>query len=98
MIKGWTEALKLMKVGSKYQLFIPSDLAYCERGAGADIGPDSTLLFDVELLAIEPPAPPAPKSSATYDSKRPEGQPGAANVVKPAASPAATPAASPKAP
>ncbi|MGI8432927.1 MAG: FKBP-type peptidyl-prolyl cis-trans isomerase, partial [Chthoniobacterales bacterium] len=75
-------------VGSKYQLFIPADLAYGERGAGADIGPNSTLLFDVELLGIEPPAP---KSSATDESKQPEGQRGAAKVVKPAASPAATP-------
>jgi len=53
VIKGWTEALQLMPVGSKWQLFIPSDMAYGERGAGADIGPDSTLIFEVELLSIE---------------------------------------------
>jgi FKBP-type peptidyl-prolyl cis-trans isomerase FklB len=53
VIKGWTEALQLMPVGSKWQLFVPSDLAYGDRGAGGDIGPDTTLIFDVELLSIE---------------------------------------------
>lgn len=53
VIAGWTEALQLMKVGSKYRLFIPSDLAYKDRGAGNVIGPHATLVFDVELLGIE---------------------------------------------
>jgi FKBP-type peptidyl-prolyl cis-trans isomerase FklB len=53
VIKGWTEALQLMPVGSKWQVYIPSDLAYGERGAGADIGPNSTLIFDIELLSIQ---------------------------------------------
>jgi FKBP-type peptidyl-prolyl cis-trans isomerase len=53
VIRGWTEALQLMNVGSKYQLFIPSDLAYGQRGAGQRIGPNSMLIFDVELLSIE---------------------------------------------
>jgi FKBP-type peptidyl-prolyl cis-trans isomerase FklB len=53
VIKGWTEALQLMPVGSKWQLFVPSDLAYGARGAGANIGPNSTLIFEVELLSIQ---------------------------------------------
>ncbi|MFO7751158.1 MAG: FKBP-type peptidyl-prolyl cis-trans isomerase [Desulfobacteraceae bacterium] len=53
VIKGWTEALQLMKVGSKWELFIPSDLAYGDSGAGKAIAPGSTLIFEVELLGIE---------------------------------------------
>jgi len=53
VIKGWTEALQLMPVGSKWQLFIPSELGYGDRGAGADIGPGATLIFEVELLSIQ---------------------------------------------
>jgi FKBP-type peptidyl-prolyl cis-trans isomerase FklB len=52
VIKGWVEALQLMPVGSKWKLFIPSELAYGKQCAGADIGPDSALVFEVELLEI----------------------------------------------
>ncbi len=53
VIPGWTEALQLMKVGSKWEVFIPANLAYGNRGAGQIIGPNSTLIFEIELLSIE---------------------------------------------
>ena len=52
VIKGWTEALQLMKVGSQWELYVPSELGYGPRGTGADIGPNSTLIFKVELLEV----------------------------------------------
>ena len=53
VIKAWSEALPLMKTGAKWQLFVPADLAYGEKGAGRAIGPNSTLIFEVELIGIK---------------------------------------------
>jgi len=72
VIKGWTEALQLMPVGSKWQLFIPSDLAYGDRGAGAEIGPGSTLIFEVELVSIQEKAEAKPETMEGKPDVKPE--------------------------
>jgi FKBP-type peptidyl-prolyl cis-trans isomerase len=77
VIKGWSEALKMMPVGSKWELYVPSDLAYGDEGAGDDIAPGSTLVFEVELLSIKknaanpPPGPDAQPDSGA--GKKPTG-------------------------
>jgi FKBP-type peptidyl-prolyl cis-trans isomerase FklB len=94
VVKGWIEALQLMKPGAKYQLFIPAALAYGERGAGQLIGPNATLLFEVELLSIKPPEPAATVApGAPAPGTSPATKPSAS--VSPAPSVATSPAAKP---
>jgi FKBP-type peptidyl-prolyl cis-trans isomerases 1 len=68
VVRGWTEALEMMKVGSKWELYLPAALAYGDRGFPPDIAPGAALIFEMELVGIEPPAPPpAPAQPLTSD-------------------------------
>jgi FKBP-type peptidyl-prolyl cis-trans isomerase FklB len=97
IIKGWSEALQLMPVGSKWQLFIPSDLAYGARGAGRDIGPNSTLVFEVELVSIQPKVAQAPAPAPAPNSP-PAPTPSPTPTPPPAPNPTPTPTPTPPAP
>jgi len=89
VIKGWTEGLQLMNVGSKYRFFVPSDLAYGPRGSRNNIGPNATLIFEIELLEIVPPATqPARRPPPRRPAARPAAQP---KAEQPAQEPAAEP-------
>lgn len=81
VIPGWVEALQLMKAGSKYKVYIPSALAYGETGAGPQIGPNSTLVFEIELLSVGAPAP------AQGQPGEAQGQPGTPQQDPPAQTP-----------
>lgn len=74
VIPGWVEALQLMKPGAKYKIYLPPALAYGERGAGTDIGPNQALVFEVELISVEKTPPPAENPAAEAQPEKPPAQ------------------------
>ena len=86
VIKGWTEALQLMPVGSKWQLFVPSDLAYGQPGTRGGIAPNSTLIFEVELVSIK--SSDAAQPGVKAQPPAPGAEPGAVDKVAPPKDPA----------
>ena len=91
VIPGWKEALQLMPVGSKWQLWVPPDLAYGAPGKAPVIGPSSTLVFEVELLSIAPKTEAKPADPAAKPEIKPEPVPDAKPEAKPPAKPEAKP-------
>jgi FKBP-type peptidyl-prolyl cis-trans isomerase FklB len=83
VIKGWSEALKLMPVGSKWEIYVPAELGYGDEGAGEDIAPGSTLVFDVELLGIKKNPSPAPQMSPAASPATQSSPPGAKKTENP---------------
>jgi FKBP-type peptidyl-prolyl cis-trans isomerase len=84
VIKGWTEALQLMPVGSKWQVFVPANLAYGDASPGGEIPPGSALIFEIELLSIKPPASAKPAEAAKpSETTKPNEPPKPNNPAKP---------------
>ena len=67
VVRGWTEALSMMKTGSKWEIYLPSTLGYGDQGFGQSIEPGSTLIFEIELLSADTPPPPTPPQPLTSD-------------------------------
>jgi FKBP-type peptidyl-prolyl cis-trans isomerase FklB len=97
VIKGWTEALQLMPVGSKWEIFVPPSLGYGERGTnGGPIGPNATLIFEVELMSIQPKTEAAPPQAHPQPQTPPQAQPQAQPQTEPQTQPTPPPQSKPQ--